>query len=80
MSQPARRKEVADQETYNDVWEILGADHGLSEWEINFATDLSRNLEAGGKASSAQKAKIKQILDKIDSIGDDDEEPDWDDR
>lgn len=55
---------VNDKTGYEKVSDLLDIDEGLSEWEIDFAESVVKQLEDGRQLTEKQKSKLDQILDK----------------
>lgn len=56
MTESAHHKEA-----YKQVLEILNLEEGLSDWEVGFAEDIVRKLEAGGLLTDKQLDTINKI-------------------
>ena len=50
---------MTDQQIMKDLCQI---ESGLSEWEVNFVDDVTKQVEAGEKLSGPQRKKAEQIL------------------
>lgn len=49
------------------VQRLLDVEEGLTRWEVEFAEGLARAAAEGRRLNGVQRAKVEQILDRIDS-------------
>lgn len=63
---------VKDQASYELVQQLLEVEAGLSDWEVSFAESIVRQLEDGLVLTDKQKAKLEDVLDRLNSDGSED--------
>jgi hypothetical protein len=52
---------MTDQQIMKELCQI---ENGLSEWEVGFVDDVTKQVEAGGSLSKDQRKKAEQILEE----------------
>lgn len=64
--------DAAPQEHRDLVDELCEVEFGLSQWEVEFVESLARTLERGFHLTQAQYDKGTEILNRVQSLDDDD--------
>ena len=50
---------------YDELNDLLAADEGMNDWEVEFIDDMDQRRREGAPLTDNMKAKISQIWDKV---------------
>lgn len=69
MKPNPNESKVADKQSYAKVLALLDVESGLSDWEVNFAESVVKQLEAGNLLTATQRNKLEEILLRTEEEG-----------